>query len=133
LEHRDELANGKGKEASMSIDEIVHTCSNENVARAAVASIGISFASRIKSAADGAGVSVGTYAARAVRCFAEVASTGGKQEVQRAMSGSDQPILRGLELILSRELDESGLLGQDWVVSRRLPDGHAAARACCYP
>jgi methyl coenzyme M reductase alpha subunit len=134
LEHRDELANSIGKEASMSIDEIVHTCSNENVARAAVASIGISFASRIKSAADGAGVSVGTYAARAVRCFAEVASNGGKLEVQRAMSGSDQPILRGLEVILSRELDESGLLdGEDWVVSRRLPDGHAAARACCYP
>jgi hypothetical protein len=119
----------------MSIDEIVHTCSNENVARAAVASIGFSFASRIKCAAEGAGVSVGTFTARAVRSFAEVASISGKLEVIRAMSGSDQPILRGLEVILSRELDESGLLAaEDWrAISRPLPSQHAAARGCCYP
>lgn len=119
----------------MSIDEIVHTCSNEDVARAAVASIGFSFASRVKSAADGAGVSVGVFAARAVRSFASVASTAGRLEVMRAMVRSDQPILRGLEVILSRELDESGLLeAGDWRdVRSSVPSRHDAATGCFYP
>jgi hypothetical protein len=135
LECRSELAKSKGKEASMSIDEIVHTCSNEDVARAAVASIGVSFASRVKSAADSAGVTVGVYAARAVRSFAAVASVGGRSEVASAMARSDQPILRGLEVILSRELDEPGLLdGRDWRnITPSLGTRRDAARGCCYP
>ncbi len=90
----------------MSIDEIVHTCSNEHIARAAVASIGVSFASRVKFAADLLGVSVGAFTAKTVRAFGKEASADARREVMRAMIHSDQPILRGLEAILERELED---------------------------
>ena len=120
----------------MSIDEIVHTCSNENVARAAVASIGFSFVSRVKSAADLVGVSVGTFTARAVRAFADEAPANEKREVLRAMFRSDQPILRGLEAILERQLEDSSSLdGREWrpVRPTRQRSQGDAARDCCYP
>ena len=120
----------------MSIDEIVHTCSNESVARAAVASIGFSFVSRVKSAADRAGVSVGTFTARAVRTFAEEAPASEKHHVLRAMLRTDQPILRGLEVILERQLeDASSLDGREWrpINSTRRRSQGDAARDCCYP
>jgi len=129
------FAASKRKEASMSIDEIVHTCSNEDVARAAVASIGFSFVSRVKSAADLVGVSIGTFTARAVRSFADEAPASEKREVLRAMFRSDQPILRGLEAILERQLEDSSSLdGREWrpVTPTRRSQGDAA-RDCCYP
>ena len=119
----------------MSIDEIVHTCSNEYVARAAVASIGFSFVLRVKAAADLVGVSVGTFTARAVRTFANEALANERREVLRAMFRSDQPILRGLEAILERELeDASSLEPQGWrpFTQVRRTQGDAA-RNCCYP
>jgi hypothetical protein len=127
------FAQSKGKEAPMSIDEIVHTCSNESVARAAVASIGVSFVSRVKSAADLVGLSVGTFTARAVRTFAEEAPANEKRDVLRAMIRADQPILRGLEAILERELeDASSLDPREWhpVTPARRSQGDAA-RDCC--
>jgi hypothetical protein len=127
-----EFCVGLGQEALMSIDEIVHTCSNEHVARAAVASIGISFASRVRFVADLLGVSVGAFTARTVRTFGAEASVGARREVMRAMIRSDQPILRGLEAILERELEDSSLLERrDW--RRVTPSRSAAARDCCCP
>ena len=119
----------------MSIDEIVHTCSNENVARAAVASIGLSFVCRVKSAADLVGVSVGTFTARAVRSFAADAPASEKREVLRAMLRTDQPILRGLEVILERELEDSSSLdGREWrPITRTQTSRGDAARDCCCP
>ncbi|MGP8231281.1 MAG: hypothetical protein ACLQL2_01260 [Methylovirgula sp.] len=119
----------------MSIDEIVHTCSNENVARAAVASIGVSFASRVKFAADMLGVSVGGFTARTVRTFGAEASAGARSEVVRAMVRSDQPILRGLEAILERHLEDSSLLDRGgWQPIRSsLTSRPDVARDCCYP
>lgn len=116
----------------MSIDEIVHTCSNENVARAAVASIGVSFALRVRSAADLLGVSTGLFAARAVRTFAAAAPVDEQREVARAMFRADQPILRGLEAILERELEDVGLLdGGEW--RSITPAASCDARDFCCP
>jgi hypothetical protein len=94
------------------IDEIVHTCSNEKVAHAAVASLGFTFASRVKSAADLHGVSIGAFAARAVREFAEEAQLPERRAVDRAMQKADQPILRGLQTILEKELEARASAGR---------------------
>jgi hypothetical protein len=116
----------------MSIDEIVHTCSNENVARAAVASIGVSFAARVRSAADILGVSTGLFAARAVRTFAAAAAIDERREIVRAMCRADQPILRGLEAILERELDDvSSLDGREWRPVTPAMSSDAARDFCC--
>lgn len=86
----------------MSIDEIVHTCSNEKVAQAAVASLGFAFASRVKTAADIHGVTIGAFTAKIVREFGDEAHAQERRAVDRAMHRSDQPILRGLQVILER-------------------------------
>lgn len=90
----------------MLIDEIVHTCSNEKVAQAAVVSLGFTFASRVKCAAALHGVSIGAFTARVVRDFGEDAQPVARRVVDRAMHKADQPILRGLQIILERELEE---------------------------
>jgi hypothetical protein len=107
----------------MLIDEIVHTCSNEHVAKAAVASIGLAFASRVKCAADLHGVSIGVFAARAVREFGEDTEPLERRAIDRAIHKTDQPILRGLQIILERQLEELTLPG-------RWRDLKRAARQC---
>lgn len=88
----------------MLIDEILHTCSNEKVAQAAVASLGSDFSSRVKSAADFYHLSVGAFTARVVHDFGEDARAHERRVVDCAMHKADQPILRGLQVILEREL-----------------------------
>ena len=118
----------------MSIDEIVHTCSNENVAHAAVASIGISFIARVRLRADMYGIGVGAFAARAVRSFAEEAPVNERREIMRAMFRADQPILRGLQAILERELDDSSVLDSGaWrPVTPTFTVSDGVARGCCH-
>src|SRR3984893_13661302 len=82
------------------IAEIIHTCSHEKVAQAAVASMGSGFAGKVGVIAGANGLSIGAFTARAVREFEKI---GGKQENharRQPMNGSDQPILAGLQLIL---------------------------------
>ena len=92
-------------EAYVSVDEIIHTCSNERVAQAAVASIGFVFALRVKSTADVYGLSIGAFAARVVCEFGRVADEYERKVVRGAMERSQQPILCGLKTILERKLD----------------------------
>ena len=92
-------------EEFVSVDEIIHTCSNENVARAAVASIGSAFAQRVRTAADLHGLSVGAFTARAVHDFAKASDEHSRSTVRGVMEGSQQPILSGLKSILERRLD----------------------------
>lgn len=102
----------------MLIDEIVHSCSNEKVAQAAVVSLGFAFAARVKRAADFHGVSMGAYAARVVKEFGQAAQPVERRAVVRAMYRVDQPILRGLQLILEREIEEATSAAR-WRASRR--------------
>lgn len=92
-------------EVSVSVEEIIHTCSNEKVAQAAVASIGFVFALRVKSAADVHGLSIGDFAARVVREFGRVAGEYERKAVRGAMERSQQPILSGLRAILECKID----------------------------
>lgn len=82
--------------------EIVHTCSNTEVARAAVKSIGGDFAREFVAEATRRELPSGVLAARLVREFADKADEVELQSVVAATHGSDQPILSGLRYILER-------------------------------
>ena len=112
----------------MSIDEIIRTCSNEKVAQAAVASLGSAFASRVKTAAEFRGLSVGSFAARIVRDFDDDAPACERSAVDRAMERADQPILRGLEIILERALEEKSAFARGWHKDFK----NAVARSGCF-
>jgi uncharacterized membrane-anchored protein YjiN (DUF445 family) len=92
------------KEFAVSIEEIVHTCSNEKVAQAAVASLGSDFATRVRTEAERHGTSMGTLVAKIVREFGEIADATERKAVCRAMHNTDQPILSGLRFILEGRL-----------------------------
>jgi hypothetical protein len=82
------------------IAEVVHSCSNEKVAQAAVASIGSEFAGRVKATASTFGLSMGAFTARTVLQFDRTCGGEEKQALRRMMRGTDQPILFALEQIL---------------------------------
>ena len=98
----------------MIVREIVRTCSNPHVARAAVASIGGDFARRVSRDAEKRNLTSGLFAAGLVRRFSQRAGARDWEGVDEATRGADQPILSGLRYILERgaleygaELDES--------------------------
>ncbi len=82
------------------IAEIVHSCSNEKVAQAAVASIGSDFAGKVSATASAYGMSIGAFTAHAVLQFDRSVGEDEKAVLRQAMRGSDQPILFGLHRIL---------------------------------
>ncbi|WP_051953339.1 hypothetical protein [Methylocapsa aurea] len=82
------------------IAEIVHTCSNEKVAQAAVASIGSDFAGKVGATASAHGMSVGAFTAHTVLQFDRIRGEQQRKAIHEAMRGSDQPILSGLQHIL---------------------------------
>jgi hypothetical protein len=90
------------------VREIVRTCSNPHVARAAVASIGGDFAQRFSHDAAKRNLNSGLFAAGLVRRFSRQAGAGDWEGVSEATRGADQPILSGLRYILERgvELDQ---------------------------
>lgn len=95
--------------------EIVHTCSNSNVARAAVDSIGGTLARRLAHEAAKNAMSPGAWAARQVREFAESADEIEWRRVVEAANGSDHPVLSGLAYILERALN--GATPPAWMIA----------------
>jgi hypothetical protein len=87
------------------IAEIIHTCSHEKVAQAAVASLGSEFAGRVGVTAETFGLSVGAFAARAVREFEKSVGEQEKKALRAIMDRTDQPILTGLQAILQPIVD----------------------------
>ena len=83
------------------IAEIIHTCSHEKVAQAAVASMGADFAGKVGATAGAYGLSIGAFTARAVREFEKSVGEQEKQALRAIMDRTDQPILTGLQHILS--------------------------------
>ncbi len=86
----------------MIAHEIVSTCSNPHVARAAVASIGGDIAERLEREASLRSLPVGTLASCLVRDFARRADEDDWDGVHDAARGADMPILSGLRYILER-------------------------------
>ena len=82
------------------IAEIIHTCSHEEVAQAAVASMGADFAGKVGATADAYGLSIGAFTARTVREFEKSVGEEEKRALRAIMDRTDQPILTGLQHIL---------------------------------
>ena len=107
----------------MIVREIVSTCSNPHIARAALASIGGDFARRFERDAANRNLPSGMLAANLVRHFVHRASNSDWQGVGEATRNTDMPILSGLRYILERELeDDDARSSDDW-------PGHAPARS----
>ena len=90
----------------MVVQDIVHSCSNEYVAEAALASIGGVFARRVRETATRRGVRPGALAATAVLGFRARAKAAELAALQQAVSGDDQPLLHGFRLIVEPALAE---------------------------
>lgn len=104
-------------ESVVSIDEIVHSCSNEKVAQAALASLGLAFATRVRGEAEYHGVSAGAYVARLVSEFDSAADAGERRCIDKAMERADQPILAGLRLIIESRLNAEDSNGR-WPIGK---------------
>ena len=88
----------------MVVREIVHTCSNAHVARAALASIGGDFARYFAAKASAHNLPAGVLAAKLVKDFATTAAEDEWECVDEAARHDDQPILSGLRYILAQGL-----------------------------
>jgi hypothetical protein len=90
----------------MITDEIIHTCLNIHVARAALASIGGDLAARVDARAKRANVTSGAVVARMVKDFSRSAGDDEWDGLDEAARGADQPILSGLGYILGAALNK---------------------------
>ena len=86
----------------MIVEEIIHTCSDANVASGALASIGGEFAEDFAARAFHINLSPGMLAALIVKAFSDQASPDQRDEVWRLAHGTNQPILSGLRHILAQ-------------------------------
>ena len=84
----------------MLIADILHSCSNERVAEAAVDSIGGDFAHRVRLLAARCDMPVGLLVGRLVRRFAADAHERDWRQVTLAIFGDDQPVLAGLRAVV---------------------------------
>ncbi len=91
------------------IADLIHSCSNEKVARAAVASIGGGFAERVHAAACDGGVNTGRLVAIIVRDFGRKSNEQTRQNLRLKIAGADQPLLFGLRHIVESALEEGAI------------------------
>ena len=84
----------------MVLKEIVQTCSNAEVAKAALASIGGKFAEHVAAEASRSNLTPGMLTSLIVKEFSANASVEQMADVDSAASGTDQPVLSGLRQIL---------------------------------
>ncbi len=109
-----------------TLREIVRTCSNAHVARAALASIGGEFAQRFAASASRRDLPSGVLAARLVRAFAMKADDEEWEGVDEATRGADQPILIG-----AAPYSRSGPARRGGRRANALPDETPPAWAIC--
>ncbi len=86
----------------MLVSDLLHSCANEGVAEAAVASIGGALAARLRAEAGERGMSVGALVSSLVRAFAREASERDWRHLATAVRGQDLPVLSGLDVIVNR-------------------------------
>lgn len=95
------------------IPDLLHSCANPLVARAALASIGGGFAERVRQHAEARDMSAGVFAARAVAEFARQAEADDLAALGRAIGDADLPLLEGLRVILDRALGRRQSVGPE--------------------
>lgn len=103
----------------MLVADLIHSCSNEMVAQAALSCIGGRFAERVRVAAQQKGMSVGRFVAAVVRDFARRADDGVREALRERITGDDQPLLMGLRAMLEPALEDGALFVDDDLVLRR--------------
>jgi hypothetical protein len=84
--------------------EVIHTCSNEYVAEAALISLGGPVAKIVAVAAARRGLSLGRFVAELACDFERHTGTCIWARAEQAMRGADQPVLVGLYVILAQGL-----------------------------
>jgi hypothetical protein len=84
----------------MKLRAVIHSCSNEPVAQAALFSIGGELAVRVAAEAARREISSGSYVALSVRDFEHNSDLCVWGAAERATHGAEQPILAGLYFIL---------------------------------
>jgi hypothetical protein len=97
----------------MVIADMIHSCSNADVAEAAVCCIGGDFAERVHAAARKNGVNAGRFVSIVMRNFARRANKETLAGLSRKVAGADQPLLRGLVHVLEPALEEDALFFDD--------------------
>ena len=111
----------------MLVAEILHSCTHEDVAAAAIASIGGDFAAGMRSEAVRSGLSVGALTASLVSGFAIDATERDWRQLTDAMAGQDQALPSGLRAIAERMLRARADLARSRVMHReRVPVPRAA-------
>lgn len=110
------------------IPDLLHSCANPTVARAALLSIGGGFAERVRRHAEARDMSAGVYAALSVAEFARQADEDDLDALGRAIDDADLPLLEGLRLILDRAIGRRS--GAGIAHYRRRPDASSAGAAC---
>lgn len=81
----------------MLMAEILHSCADEGIAEAAVASIGGAFASEMRAEAARSGLSVGALTGDLISGFAIDATERDWRQLAAGMEGADHPVLRGVQ------------------------------------
>lgn len=97
----------------MVIADLIHSCSNAHVARAAVACVGGGFAERVADAAARNDMDVGRFVSVVVRRFAHRANREAMGDLNRTIKGADQPLLRGLVHVVEPALDSGAVFRDD--------------------
>jgi hypothetical protein len=110
----------------MRLREVIHTCSNDKVAEAALISLGGAFAKIVAVAAARRGFPQGRFVAELTREFERHAGTCVWARAEQAMRGADQPVLVGLYVILAHGLLEENLRATS-DGAKRVPEAPASS------
>lgn len=112
----------------MLVADLIHSCSNETVAQAALSCIGGRFAERVRVAAQDKGMNVGRFVSFVVRDFARRSDERVRESLRERITGDDQPLLSGLRAVLECALEDGAIFVEDdMVMTRPIPSGMICA------
>ena len=111
----------------MLVADLIHSCSNDKVAQAALACIGGQFAERVRAAAQEKGLNVGRFVVIVVRDFARRADEAAHAALAHKIAGADQPLLFGLRYVLEPAVEDGSLFYDD---ETELAQGFIVGSAC---
>lgn len=97
----------------MLVADMIHSCSNDKVAQAAVACIGGPFRERVHAVARKNGLNAGRFVAIVVTHFAIRANGETRAALRAKIAGADQPLLLGLRHIVEPALESGAMFFDD--------------------
>ena len=100
-------------EIDMLIADLIHSCSNEKVAQAALYCIGGRFVDRVRAAAHDKGMDVGRFGVVVVNDFSRRADAIARESLREKISGADQPLLAALRTVLEPALEDGVVFFDD--------------------